>query len=116
VFAFGQLATGVVAVGQVSRGGIAVGQLAFGLVSVGMVAVGVLWTAGIGLAGVGGPGLVIGLFGHLRNGRLHGTWRSGPWDRVPIAPWRLLVATAGTAALGGLWWIWVGRALTMVLH
>jgi hypothetical protein len=35
---------------------------------------------------------------------------------VPLAPLHLLAATSGTIAFAGLWWIFVGHALTGVLH
>jgi hypothetical protein len=97
VVAFGQLATGVVAVGQLARGCVAVGQLALGVAAVGQVAIGVGWSAGLGLGGTSGPGLVYGIFGRVRLRQLgehlyelrarfrraRGRMRGIPQDAVP---------------------------------
>ncbi len=61
--AIGQLATGVIAIGQVARGVFCVGMASVGLFSMGMATAGVVAGVGmVGVAGVGGRGLVLPLF------------------------------------------------------
>lgn len=112
IVAIGQLATGVVAVGQLARGVIVVGQLGLGIVAIGQLAVGVLWAGGmVGVAATSGPGVVGGLFGRLYLRRLlrRQPGPAFPHDRPSRR--RLVVATALTAALAGLWWVAAGQWL-----
>lgn len=116
VVAIGQLATGVVAVGQLSRGFIAVGQLSLGLFSAGMVSGGVLWCAGVGVSGIGGPGLVFGLFPRPRARRVLAWARREPWDQARRRPaWRAALSTVLLAGLGALWWFVAGQAAIAAL-
>jgi hypothetical protein len=96
--AIGQFAVGVVAIGQFARGFFTVGMFSLGLVSAGLFSGGVLWSAGFGIGGLDGLGLVYGLLPRPRPRQILAWIRREPWDSTPRLP--------APGASQVLWWMW----------